>query len=550
MITREREKFESKCKPGLWVGRNLESNGHVVVPLEGWDPVEMTQMLGKPITVSTVTVFESEFPLRVIPLGRNQGLKEFCDWVDRIDPRYQHAPKQGDSPLTKVIEESAEREYLIKAIIGRAHRGRARRYYIEWDESEGGGVTVEPESELDPELVREYELKIQQAEQALAANVMTVNNMMSDMEKMIAELIVKQKQTGTVSDWKEGVEDEFNTVRSLRFAEVDLETQERVLREGTAMKLRMILELKKDSRRKGRLVGQGFWEDVGLTGMHVDSPVASFATVRTILFQAGRVGEVIASGDITKAFMMADEYPADAEPRYVRFSMYKGGPEYVWRLKGPLYGSRDSPKLWYESFRKFMKTAEAIGGMGFKMNTEVHGQSDIDQVLSGVGDSFIQGGNEPCVFRHPVTGLLVVLFVDDIITRGMPEVTEEFYARLNSKYALRSWGILSVNNPLKHLGFTITEQLVNGELHRYMDQADDVRRFISDQGLELIRPVNSPMPDKNGMLKHPELLDEEDRKWFTSLVGSMSWFAISLGGILPILYLDFSKWGINPLGGD
>ena len=46
-----------------------------------------------------------------------------------------------------------------------------------------------------------------------------------------------------------------------------------------------------------------------------------------------------------------------------------------------------------------------------------------------VGDSFIQGGNEPCVLRvlrDSVTGLLVVLFVDDIITRGMLEVTEEY----------------------------------------------------------------------------------------------------------------------------
>ena len=37
-------------------------------------------------------------------------------------------------------------------------------------------------------------------------------------------------------------------------------SRERVLREGLAMNLRMILEAKKDGRRKGRFVGQGFME--------------------------------------------------------------------------------------------------------------------------------------------------------------------------------------------------------------------------------------------------------------------------------------------------
>ena len=40
----------------------------------------------------------------------------------------------------------------------------------------------------------------------------------------------------------------------------------------------------------------------------------------------------IASGDISKAFLKADECPEGTEPRYIRFRMYKGGLEHVWRL--------------------------------------------------------------------------------------------------------------------------------------------------------------------------------------------------------------------------
>ena len=57
------------------------------------------------------------------------------------------------------------------------------------------------------------------------------------------------------------------------------------------MKMRMILESKRDGRRKGRLVGQGFWEDRGVTSDHIDSPVASFAAVRMLLFMSEVEGE-------------------------------------------------------------------------------------------------------------------------------------------------------------------------------------------------------------------------------------------------------------------
>jgi hypothetical protein len=110
-----------------------------------------------------------------------------------------------------------------------------------------------------------------------------------------------------------------------------------------------------------------------VTGDHIDSPVASFAAVRMLLFMAEVEGEeqtVVASGDISKAFLKADEYPEGSEPRYVRFRMYKGGPEHVWRLKGPLYGSRDSPKLWFESFARFMAAVQHMIEAGFEFEGE------------------------------------------------------------------------------------------------------------------------------------------------------------------------------------
>ena len=134
----EHEKFESRGRLGVWVGRNLKSNQHLVVPIT-WDCTERVWMLDGVRSVSTVKVFDTVFPLRAVPLGRVVDWESFNNFVDRIDPEYQNAPGLGDSPLDTLIEQSAETEYLIKSIIGRANQGRAKRYVVEWDESCGGG---------------------------------------------------------------------------------------------------------------------------------------------------------------------------------------------------------------------------------------------------------------------------------------------------------------------------------------------------------------------------------------------------------------------------
>ena len=55
----------------------------------------------------------------------------------------------------------------------------------------------------------------------------------------------------------------------------------------------------------------------------------------------------------------------------------------------------------------------------------------------------------------------IALYVDDVITRGSEQETRALFKAIDEKYPLRSWGILSPDNPLIHLGFTITEEIVD-----------------------------------------------------------------------------------------
>ena len=68
--------------------------------------------------------------------------------------------------------------------------------------------------------------------------------------------------------------------------------------------------------------------------------------------------------------------------------MYKGGPTRVWRLKGPLHGSRDSPRVWYESIRRFMLNVELLGAQGFVIDDSAHAGRSVGDVTKGVSEGF------------------------------------------------------------------------------------------------------------------------------------------------------------------
>jgi hypothetical protein len=193
---------------------------------------------------------------------------------------------------------------------------------------------------------------------------------------------------------------------------------------------------------------------------------------------------------------------------------------------------------------------ELLGDQGFKVEMKYHeGNTEPKEVIEGIANGFKQGENEPCVFVHPVTGLTVVLFVDDIITRGMPDDTTEFFNTLNETYPLREWGILSPENPLVHLGYRITEEWVDNKVYRYLDQTEDVARFIAENELCLNERVGCPMPDKDHISKDQTSLDAEDQSWFKSLVGQMGWFAISLRWDIAHSVNRLQQFSSNPTKG-
>ena len=94
---------------------------------------------------------------------------------------------------------------------------------------------------------------------------------------------------------------------------------------GKDVRLRMNLEPKRDGRKKCRLILQGFREPKSWDGGPTDSPVASMATIRTLLFMVGMANDIISSVDVSTAFLQSTLYNPNDPPRYVSYKPWKGG---------------------------------------------------------------------------------------------------------------------------------------------------------------------------------------------------------------------------------
>ena len=135
----------------------------------------------------------------------------------------------------------------------------------------------------------------------------------------------------------------------------------------------MLLEAKKDGRRKARLILQGFKEPKSWDVDSNASPVAFPSTIKSLLFMGGEADDIISSIDISVAFLQSREYGPDDPPRYVTYRPYSGGKEYVFQLRGPIYGQRSASGEWYNC-----KT--------------VSGWLESDSM------GYVRGRNEPCAF--------------------------------------------------------------------------------------------------------------------------------------------------------
>jgi hypothetical protein len=304
-----------------------------------------------------------------------------------------------------------------------------------------------------------------------------------------------------VLSWLPGYKKEMEHVSQRRLTMMGDVTYEM---KRDAIPLRMILEQKRDGRRKGRLILQGFREPRSYDRGAVDSPVAYLSSIRSFIFGPTKNDEVLSSIDVSVAFLQADEFDDDEKPRYVKYTPYKGANTVYYKLRGPLYGQRSSPRRWFETLKGWLISKE----MGF-----------------------IQGENELCAFTNPKTGVKLVGWVDDLLVKGTQQATDQFYRDLNKKFECKDPSFLTVDSPLDYVGFTVgLNETEGGYKEVYIEQTTQVQDFLEEFECPPAKFAGDPSPcfTKSALYSDVTPLSEEESRRYARIVGSLNYFASSL----------------------
>ncbi len=310
----------------------------------------------------------------------------------------------------------------------------------------------------------------------------------------VTNLHCKQKMTGAASEFVEPYLKELASVKGRRLRELTPEQAAVVMAQCLAPRLRMLLAVKRDGRRKCRLILQGFSEpEAWDEGRSVDSPVAYYTTVRMLLTKSGKQ-HIISKRDVSVAFLQSSAYTEDESLRYCRWTQCKGAPEKYYQLLGPLYGQRSAGRRWFETLSAWL-----------------------------VSDGFVQGKNDPCLFTNPVTGMVVVVYVDDIITRGDSDVTDAFHERFGAHFQCTDVEYLAPDHELDFLAFTIRQEVSDGVTFIYMDQREAVEAMLADFDVAKLPTKSSPMPSKELFHSDSTLLTANAGALYKHVVGSLNY---------------------------
>ena len=402
-------------------------------------------------------------------------------------------------------------------------------YLLKWKGYERKYNSWEPEGALDgcPKLVKRFnkerraakrctvargaalrEMRVAAMEAALRAPELPTEAACADQKYQdlmaVSELLLKQGATGTPEEWIPGYRRELDSVVERRLSPMPKSEQARVMKENLVVKLRMILEQKRDGRKKGRLILQGFrepwsWEN----GKSTDSPVAYMTTLRMLIFMAGlcsslseETRHVLSSRDVSVAFLQADEFDSTEPPRYVSYKAWKTAATEVYRLRGPLYGQRSASRRWYETIAGWL-----------------------------IRQGFSQSANEPCLFRKE-DGTVVALYVDDLLVRGTAKASKEFHAALSTRFDCRGDpSYLEAGSPLEFLGFTITMEETAEGTKVFMDQGDALSTYLNGMNMTGIRSQDCPMPTITKLFSDPTPADDVAAQVYRHSAGFLNFLA-------------------------
>ncbi|KAJ7954112.1 Retrovirus-related Pol polyprotein from transposon TNT 1-94 [Quillaja saponaria] len=236
-------------------------------------------------------------------------------------------------------------------------------------------------------------------------------------------------------------------------------------------------------RYKARLVARGFTQTYGVDYQETFAPVAKMNSIRVLISCAVNLGWDLQQLDVKNAFLhgdLAEEVYMEIPPG---FSCQKTEGK-VCKLKKSLYGLKQSPRAWFDRFRKAMLS------FGYQ-------QSNADHTM------FVKH----CHGRITI----LIVYVDDIVVTGdNPIEVSKLKNHLAREFEIKDLGKLS---------YFLGIEVAHSEKGIFLSQRKYVLDLLEETGMLGCRPAHTPI-EANHKLQSD---DGEcvDRERYQRLVGKL-----------------------------
>lgn len=288
------------------------------------------------------------------------------------------------------------------------------------------------------------------------------------------------------NDWKLAIENELNSLKQFNTYSVVKKPDNKRL-----IETKWVFKRKHDGIKKARLVAKGYQENIV---NDVYAPVAKMATIRMLLAHALHHKYKVHQLDIPSAFLNG----------CLNSEIYLKIPEgfkiddknYAWKLNKAIYGLRESPKCWNETFNRFTQD-----------------------------NNLKRSGYDVCLYYN--NKVWMVVFVDDIIITGEEKSVKEIFKNLtkefNAKYLGEIKTFLGSDIEMREGKIKISqEKLIDKIINKFNMKDSKPFKTPMEVGYQVNKKdviINAPYRELIGCLNYLAGISRPDISFATSFLG-------------------------------
>lgn len=349
--------------------------------------------------------------------------------------------------------------------------------HVETSEEEFTDAEEEDTDQQQPELRRgARERRVPQRFQPSSAKMAS-----APFNEDVPETVAELKKREDWKNWKSAIDEELKSLHENKtWAVVNcLPSNQK------AIHSKWVFSVKDDGRYKARLVAKGCSQRPGFDYQDTFAPVAKMESVRTILSLANENGLLIHQMDVKTAFLYGDL----EETIFMKLPNDEIGNSQIVRLQKSLYGLKQASRSWNKKFN------DEIRKLGF-----VPLKSDC------------------CVYKSQAKGLILILYVDDILIVGK-QLSQLNWIKSELGKLFQMKDLEEVSH---FLGMDIHRDMQNQIME--ISQAGYVEKILRRFGMFESNPVNTPLDPNVRWAKSND--DELTSHPFKELLGCLQYLAL------------------------